>query len=100
VDASHHGQSRTSEQLTYNASPRAALALAAASKSRALIQGRPNASYEDVRALAKPVLRHRIVLNYNAKLDGATSGSIIDALLAEVPAHDRELPRTLGTIAS
>jgi MoxR-like ATPase len=96
VDATHRGRSHAADALTYGASPRAALALAAAAKARALIQGRINASYEDVRALAKPVLRHRIVINYDAKLDGATPDGVIDALLAEVPAHDRELPRTLG----
>jgi MoxR-like ATPase len=81
--------------IRYGASPRAALALAAASRARALLQSRPNASTEDVRAVALPILQHRIVLDYNARLDGASPVTIIEKLLEQTPAHELERPRTL-----
>ncbi|MEI6675821.1 MAG: AAA family ATPase [Verrucomicrobiota bacterium] len=97
VDATHPGQSKASAQVRYGASPRAALALAAAAKARALIGGRPNASFEDVKAVALPVLRHRILLDYQARVEGRTSTDVVLALLAEVPTSAADLPRTLHT---
>jgi MoxR-like ATPase len=81
--------------IRYGASPRAALALAAASRARALLASRPNASTEDVRAVAPAILQHRIVLDYNARLEGASTATIIEKLLAQIPAHDLERPKTL-----
>jgi MoxR-like ATPase len=81
--------------IKYGASPRAALALAAAARSRALLCSRPNASTEDVRAVAAPVLQHRIILDYNARLDGVSTATVVGQLLEEIPAHDLERPRTL-----
>ena len=95
VDATHAGSSAAAEGVKFGASPRAALGLAAAARARALLGGRLNASFEDVQAIAAPVLQHRIVLNYTARLDGRTPGEIVAALLREVPAQDRELPKTL-----
>jgi len=95
VNATHPGQSKASAQVRYGASPRAALALAAAAKARALIHGRPNASFEDVKAVAPPVLRHRILLDYQARVEGRTSNDVVSALLAEIPASTDALPRTL-----
>jgi MoxR-like ATPase len=81
--------------IRYGASPRAALALAAAARARALLQSRPNTSTEDVRAVAMPILQHRIVLDYNARLDGASPVTIIEKLLEQIPAHELERPKTL-----
>jgi MoxR-like ATPase len=81
--------------IKYGASPRAALALAAVARARALLYSRPNASTEDVRAMATPVLQHRVVLDYNARLDGASAASVVEKLLQEIPAHDLERPKTL-----
>jgi MoxR-like ATPase len=92
VDGTH---TRPSLGIKYGASPRAALALAAAARSRALLHARPNASTDDVRAVAQPILQHRIILDYNARLDGASTTSVVDKLLAEIPAHDLERPKTL-----
>lgn len=100
VDATHPGQSKTADQLKYGASPRAALGLAAASRARALLEGRPNASFEDVQAVAKPVLQHRIILDYRAKLEGQTGATIVDQLLEEVPLQDRSLPKTLSSTSA
>ncbi len=81
--------------IKYGASPRAALALAAAGRARALLQGRPNTSTDDVKAVAHPVLQHRLILDYTARLDGASTSTVVDKLLEEVPAHELERPRTL-----
>ena len=81
--------------IKYGASPRAALALAAAARSRALLHSRPNAGTEDVRAVAHPILQHRIILDYNARLDGASTATVVEKLLAEIPAQELERPKTL-----
>lgn len=82
--------------VKFGASPRAALALAAAAKAKALCGRRMNASYEDVRGVAAAVLRHRLVLDYGAKLEGLTTDGVVDRLLNEVPAQDRPLPSSLA----
>ena len=95
VDGTHTGSSAAAAGVKFGASPRAALGLAAAARARALLDGRLNASFEDVQATAAPVLQHRIVLDYAARLDGRRPSEIVAALLAEVPAQDRTLPKTL-----
>jgi MoxR-like ATPase len=99
VDATHPGQSKASEGVRYGASPRAALSLASAAKARALMHGRPNASFEDVQALAQPVLNHRVLLDYTARMDGRTSASVVRAILAEVPVQNLVTPKTLKEVA-
>ncbi len=69
--------------LKYGASPRAAQALITAAKVRALINGNYNVSYEDIDALACPVLRHRIKLNYNAVNEKLSVDDVIALLIAE-----------------
>lgn len=96
VEGTHAGTSLT-EHIRYGASPRAALAMASAAKARALLFGRPNASFEDVKAIAPAVLRHRILLEYSAKLSGFSANSLIEKLLAEIPFHEGEMPKTLQT---
>jgi MoxR-like ATPase len=64
-------------------------------RARALLEGRMNASFEDVQAMAVPVLQHRIVLDYSARLEGRRAADIVAALLAEVPMQDRAVPSTL-----
>ena len=95
VDATHAGQSQTAGGIRFGASPRAALGLAAAARGRALLAGRLNASFEDVQAVALPVLQHRIVLDYHARIDGLTPAGVVGALLEEVPAQDRPTPSVL-----
>lgn len=65
------------------ASPRAAQALVRASRARAFLEGRLNVSFEDVRSLAYPVLRHRILLNFDAVSDGVTQDSVIRQIISE-----------------
>ncbi|HWB59462.1 MAG TPA: AAA family ATPase [Chthoniobacteraceae bacterium] len=99
VDATHPGRSQAATGIKFGASPRAALGLAAASKSRALLSGRLNTSFEDVQAVAKPVLQHRIILDYSAKLSGKTTAQVVEQVIAEVPAQDREIPAVLEKAA-
>lgn len=99
VDATHPGQSTAAVQVKFGASPRAALSLASAAKARALMDGRLNASFEDVAALALPVLNHRIILDYAAKIEGRTTGHVIADILNEVPARAGALPKTLTQTA-
>jgi MoxR-like ATPase len=95
VDATHAGEAEATKGVKFGASPRAALSLASAAKARAVMNGRGNASFEDVKTIALPVLRHRVVLDYSAKIDGATTDTVIAALLAEVPFQTTATPRTL-----
>jgi MoxR-like ATPase len=69
--------------------------MASAAKARALIHERTNASFEDVKAVAPAVLRHRIVLDYNARVDGHSTNSVIATLLGQVPFQDSPTPKTL-----
>ena len=54
-------------------------------KARAVLHGRFAVTIEDIRAIVNPVLRHRILTNYNADSTGITSDKVIDRLLAETP---------------
>ena len=71
--------------VAYGASVRAAQALLLGGKARALLSGRPHVSYDDIRALAAPVFRHRLLLNFQAQSERVTTDRIIEQLLAAVP---------------
>jgi len=71
--------------VAFGASVRAAQYLVLGAKARALTNGRYHVSYEDIRALAHPVLRHRVLTNFRAESEGVTTDSIIDELLSTVP---------------
>ena len=71
--------------VKWGAGPRAGQALVLGAKSRALLEGRSAASPEDVRAVAAPVLRHRILLNFQAEADGVDADQIVARLLEAVP---------------
>jgi MoxR-like ATPase len=70
--------------LTWGAGPRAAQYLVLGAKARALLDGRLNVSVEDVRAVAKPVLRHRLFTNFNADAEGVSPDQIVEKLLEVV----------------
>ncbi len=95
VDGTHRGVSKTANSIKFGASPRAALGLASAAKARALMAGRINASFEDVADVAIPVLQHRIILEYEARIEGLTNRQIVEALLEEIPRQEMDLPATL-----
>jgi MoxR-like ATPase len=71
--------------VKWGAGPRAGQSLVMAGKARALLHGRTYLAGEDLRAVAAPVLRHRIVLNYSAEADGISPDDIVKRLLAAVP---------------
>jgi MoxR-like ATPase len=75
--------------VAFGASVRAAQYLILGAKARALTSGRYHVSFDDVRALAHPVLRHRIITNFHAQSEGMTTDQIVDTLLKQVP-----LPRS------
>ncbi len=89
VVATHPNRSDAPERIRryvrFGASPRGAQSLVLAAKAVALLEGRPNASCADVRAMAAPVLRHRLLLGYEATADGVTADSLVDAVLEQVP---------------
>lgn len=72
---------RASKHLAFGASPRASISLIRAGKARALVYGRKHVSVDDIVALAKPVLRHRIIMNFEAERKGLTTDAIIDELV-------------------
>jgi len=72
------------EYIKWGAGSRASQALVLGGKVRALLQNRPNVACEDIRALAKPVLRHRIMTNFHANAEGVTPDDIVDRLLKEI----------------
>jgi len=73
------------EWLTWGAGPRAAQYLVLGAKARAIFGGRLNVTCDDIRKIARPVLRHRLFTNFNADAEGITTEKIIDRLLATVP---------------
>ena len=75
--------------VSYGASVRAAQALVLGAKARALLQGRASPGFEDVRALARPVLRHRVLLNFQAQSEKVTTDVLVGKLLEAAP-----LPRS------
>ena len=70
--------------LTWGAGPRAAQYLVLGAKSRAILHSRYNVSCEDVRAIAKPVMRHRIFTNFNADAEGVSPDRIVEMLIEAV----------------
>lgn len=81
------------DQVGWGAGPRAVQNLILGSKARALLQGRNRVEPADIQALAKPVLRHRMVVNFAAESDGVTTDKVIDQLLAATPTNEDELTR-------
>ena len=76
------------EWLSWGAGPRAVQNLLLGAKARALLNGRGHVSTGDVAALAKPVLRHRIVANFAAESEGITPDRVIDRLIEETPSKE------------
>ncbi len=79
------------EMIGWGAGPRAVQFLILGGKARALLHGRTHVSTDDIAALANPVLRHRLVVNFAAESDGVTSDDVINRLVATTPAKEDEL---------
>ncbi len=78
--------------VAHGASPRAAIGLAEASRAYALLAGRPTVGFEDVKAVAAPVLNHRLILNYKARLDQFDSFTLVRQLLEGLDETGLNLP--------
>ena len=85
------GSTRIAERYCrFGSSPRGAQSLITAGKVYALLAGRYNVAKEDLKKAAKPVLRHRILLNFEAEADGMTADKVIDEVITAVEAGDRD----------
>ena len=73
------------DYVSWGAGPRASQHLVLAGKARAVLQGRYHVSTDDIRAVVHPVLRHRVLTNFNAEADGVRSDRIIDQLIEVLP---------------
>ncbi|MEA3431905.1 MAG: MoxR family ATPase, partial [candidate division WOR-3 bacterium] len=72
------------EWVTWGASPRASQYVVLGAKAKALLDGRTTPSMADVRFVLKPVLRHRLILNFAAEAESVTTGDVIEKLMKEV----------------
>jgi MoxR-like ATPase len=79
-----------SNWLAWGAGPRASQYLILGAKARSILKGRGYASVEDIKAVAAPVLRHRLLLNFNAEAEGITPDHVVERLLADTPAIEEE----------
>jgi MoxR-like ATPase len=84
------------KHLRYGASVRGAQALVLAAKVEALLRGRTHVAFEDLRAVAKPALRHRLILNFEGEAEGVEQDAIIESVLGDLP----ELPREVARLGS
>ncbi len=80
-----------SENLSWGAGPRAVQYLILGAKARALMSGRTFVALEDMQMLVKPILRHRLVLSFQAESEGLTPDDVIEMLLEATPTRDEDL---------
>jgi len=89
------------EMCSWGAGPRACQYLVLGGKARAILNGRYYVSCEDIKAVSHPVLRHRIITNFNAEAEGINTDKIVDRLLGGHPGRksealgDRRAPQVL-----
>jgi len=75
----------TNQFLRVGASPRAAQAIALASKVRALLDGRFHVSFKDIKGVAIPAMRHRLILNFEGEAEGITTDMVLEKVISETP---------------
>ncbi|MCI0650287.1 MAG: MoxR family ATPase [Planctomycetes bacterium] len=75
------------ELVSWGAGPRAGQYLILGGKARAILEGRPHVTFEDIKKIAHPVLRHRILTNFAAEAEAVSSDTIVDRLLEEISTH-------------
>jgi MoxR-like ATPase len=85
VNATRNNKSKYGRYIEWGASPRASISLFMASRAEALLNGRTFVTPQDVRMVCHEVLRHRIILNYEAEAENLDSDAVIDGLLNEIP---------------
>ena len=81
------------DQIAWGAGPRAVQFLVLGAKARALLNRRTHVTCDDIQALAKPVLRHRIVMSFTAESEGVTTDQLVERLLDVTPTKEDELTR-------
>ena len=100
VDATHPKSELANDSVKnyvrYGASPRAAIAIAEAARAHALLAGKPNIGFDDVRAVAAAAMGHRVVLDYRARLDGISGVGVVEAVLASVRELEEPTPASLA----
>jgi len=93
LEATHPERAQTLPRVArfvrFGASPRGAQALLLAAKAHAVFDGRFSVSTDDVRAIAKPALRHRIIMSFEGEAEGIRADALLDDILAAVPASTR-----------
>jgi MoxR-like ATPase len=82
----------TNQYLRWGSSPRGAQTLALAAKVRALLEGRYNVSFEDVRRVYLPSMRHRVILNFEAQAEGMETDQVLLEILEKLPEKSEEAP--------
>ena len=80
-----HATAEVKKFVRHGASPRGAQAILAASRARAMLQGRYHVATEDVNAVALPALRHRIILSFEGEAEGIRTDDVIESVLRQVP---------------
>ncbi len=89
--------------VAWGAGPRASQYLILGGKARAILHGRYYVSTDDIKAVAHPVLRHRVIINFSAEAEGITTDKIVDKLIDTIPTQESEafadtrLPKVLGS---
>jgi MoxR-like ATPase len=81
----HEGTQLAQQFVLYGSSPRGLQSLILAAKARALLGGRPNVSFEDIRVMVPPSLRHRLILNLEADAEGISAEKVLAEVLVQVP---------------
>jgi len=84
----------TNQYLRWGASPRGAQTLALAAKVRAILEGRYNVSFEDVRRVYLPAMRHRVILNFEAQAEGIEADQVLLEILEKLPEKAEDVPVT------
>ncbi|MFN0017785.1 MAG: AAA family ATPase [Pirellulaceae bacterium] len=82
----------TNQYLRWGSSPRGAQTLALAAKVRALLEGRYNVSFEDVRRVYLPAMRHRVILNFEAQAEGLDTDRVLLDILEKLPEKGEDAP--------
>ena len=85
-----------SRHVKFGASPRAVIGLVAAARARAFLGGRMTVGFEDVKAVAVSALRHRVILDYQARLDGLDNDRVVSDIIAATDELERAAPKSLA----
>ncbi|PHS12977.1 MAG: AAA family ATPase [Blastopirellula sp.] len=89
----------TNQYLRWGASPRGAQTLALAAKVRALLDGRYNVSFEDIRRVYLPAMRHRVILNFEAQAEGLDTDHVLLEILEKLPEKSDDMPVTASVVS-